>query len=77
MPFTSYADLHRKMLDALADGDPLAESWELPGPAGPRRQKYRSLEDFMQALAWVEVRAREEAAYPAAGRTYAKPVLGR
>lgn len=74
MAFTTYADLVQSMLDALADGDPLTKSYEIPGPAGSRRHEYRTLKEFTDALAVFRALAAEEAAPAAVSRTYAKPM---
>jgi hypothetical protein len=56
LPFTTWSDLHSKMLDDFASGDWRMASYAMDG----REVKYRSFKEFKDALDYVEARAAEE-----------------
>lgn len=61
--FTSWADLHKTMLNDMASGNWRVSSYSVDG----RDMNYRAFDEFRSALEYVERRAAEEA-----GRAFAQ-----
>lgn len=72
MSFTTWTTLYNAMLDKLASGDALVGSVTTPGG---KTISYKSNEDFLRMLSFVELKAKEESATPVT-RTYVKD-MGR
>lgn len=68
MAFTSWADLHTKMLDDLAAGSWRTAEYEV----GSVRRNFTSFGEFEKVLNYVERKAQDEAGTAPPRRTYAK-----
>lgn len=68
MAFTTWAALHQKMLDDLADGHATVGEYAIAG----RVLKYRSAEDFTRLLSYVEAKADAES-----GQGYGRTCAGQ
>jgi len=71
MPFTTWSDLYRAMLDDLASGAwRRVRSYQIEG----RQITYRSFDEFLKQLEFVKAQADREAGRGGAGRVCAVPL---